>query len=83
MKVNYSKILELNIGSLHGPNQNSQLSCFYLIQQGVERYLNGDTINADYIKFLIEVGVLIPEDQEEKKIVKPFNFTGNDGPQGN
>jgi hypothetical protein len=47
------------------------------------RFLNGDTLTNDYIKFLLQLGVLEPENQEEKKIVKPFNFMGNDGPQGN
>jgi hypothetical protein len=55
------------------------MSCFYLIQQGLERYLGGETIANEYINFLTQIGVLEPE----KKIVKPFNFMGNDGPEGN
>lgn len=81
MKVNYTRILELNSEAL---NQNGdQLSCYYLIQNGLERYLNGETVTNDYVNFLIQVGVLEPENQEEKKIVKPFNFTGNDRPESN
>ncbi len=82
MKVNYNIFEEINRRSLVGTDGN-QLACFYLIQAGLERFLNGDTLTNDYIKFLLQLGVLEPENQEEKKIVKPFNFMGNDGPQGN
>jgi len=81
MKVNYERLVELNKESV---SQNGdQLSCYYLIHGGVEKYLNGETITNEYVNFLIQVGVLEPENQEEKKIVKPFNFMGNDGPQSN
>ena len=83
MKVNYGKLLELNTQVLIGTNLDQQMSCYWLIQNGLERYLGGDTISNEYVNFLIDVGVLEPENQEEKKIVKPFNFMGNDGPQGN
>jgi hypothetical protein len=82
MKVNYNIVEEINRRSLVGTDGN-QLACFYLIQTGLERFLNGDTLNNDYIKFLLQLGVLEEETQDEKKkIVEPFNFTGN-GPQGN
>jgi hypothetical protein len=81
MKVNYERLVELNKEALTA--DSGQMSCFYLIQQGLERYLGGETIANEYINFLIQVGVLEPENQEEKKIVKPFNFMGNDGPEGN
>jgi len=83
MKVNYGKLLELNTQALHGTNLDQQMSCYWLIQNGLERYLGGDTTSTEYVNFLIDVGVLEPENQEEKKIVKPFNFMGNDGPEGN
>ena len=83
MKVNYGKLLELNTQVLIGTNLDQQMSCYWLIQNGLERYLGGDTISNEYVNFLIDVGVLEPENQEERKIVKPFNFMGNDGPQGN
>jgi hypothetical protein len=82
MKVNYNIVEEINRRSLVGTDGN-QLACFYLIQAGLERFLNGDTLSNDYIKFLLQLGVLEEETQDEKKkIVEPFNFTGN-GPQGN
>ena len=83
MKVNYGKLLELNTQVLIGTNLDQQMSCYWLIQNGLERYLGGETISTEYVNFLIDVGVLEPENQEERKIVKPFNFMGNDGPQGN
>lgn len=83
MKVNYERIVELNKESIHGVNLDTQMSSYWLIQNGLERYLGGETISTEYVNFLIDVGVLEPENQEERKIVKPFNFMGNDGPQGN
>lgn len=83
MKVNYERLVQLNRDSLVGINLDQQMSSYWLIHNGVERYLGGETITNEYVNFLIQVGVLEPENQEEKKIVKPFNFMGNDGPQGN
>jgi len=83
MKVNYERLVQLNRESLVGTNLDQQMSSYWLIHNGVERYLGGETVTNDYVNFLIQVGVLEPENQEEKKIVKPFNFMGNDGPQGN
>jgi len=83
MKVNYERLVQLNKDSLVGTNLDQQMSSYWLIHNGVERYLGGETVTNDYVNFLIQVGVLEPENQEEKKIVKPFNFMGNDGTQGN
>lgn len=83
MKVNYERLVQLNRDSLVGVNSDQQMSSYWLIHNGVERYLGGETITNEYVNFLIQVGVLEPENQEEKKIVKPFNFMGNDGPQSN
>lgn len=83
MKINYNKLKEYCIESIYGSNADHQMSCYGLIQNGLERYLNGETITNEYVDFLIQVGVLETENQEEKKIVKPFNFMGNDGPQDN
>jgi hypothetical protein len=80
MKVNYNIIEEINRRSIVG---SDQLACYYLIQRGIERFLEGETLTNDYIKFLLQLGVLEEEAQDKKKkIVEPFNFTGN-GPQGN
>ena len=81
MKVNYEKILELNKNSLS--HNGDQLSCYYLIQIGVENFLRGEHLTDNYMEFLIQLGILEETQDEKKKIVKPFNFMGNDGPQGN
>lgn len=83
MKVNYNRLKELNTEAIHGVNLDTNMSCYWIIQNGLERYLGGETISNEYVNFLTEIGVLEPENQEEKNIVKPFNFMGNDGPQGN
>lgn len=86
MKVSYEKLVELNRSSTleTSPNHQEQLNCFWLIQAGVEKFLTGEHLSNDYINFLIQMGVLIPEEQEEKKkIVEPFNFVGNDRPESN
>lgn len=81
MKINYEKLKELNIDSLN--INGDQLSCYYIIQSGIERFLSNEGISDDYKNFLIDVGVLVQEVQEERKeIVKPFNFMG-DGTQSN
>lgn len=81
MKIDYEKLKELNKEAL--TESGEMLSCYYLIQSGIERYLAGETITEDCKKFLIDVGVLINESEERKNIVEPFNFMGNDRPQGN
>jgi hypothetical protein len=75
MKLNYDKFKELNIEALTADGTN-QLACFYVVQMGVERYLNGDTITEECKDFLINIGVL-EVTEERKQIVEPFNFMGN------
>lgn len=81
MKVNYERLLELNKEALTA--DSGQMSCFYLIQQGVERYLQPhEELTDQWLAFLVEVGVL-EHQEEKKKIVEPFNFVGNDRPESN
>ena len=83
MKVNYNRLKELNTQAVYGNNLDANMSCYWIIQSGLEKYLNDDHMSNHYVNFLIDIGVLEPENQEDKKIVKPFNFMGNDGPEGN
>jgi hypothetical protein len=77
MKINYHRLLELNKETLTD-NGEEQLSCFYLIQNTVERFLYGEELNERQKLFLIELGVLIyTEDDNRKNIVEPFNFINN------
>jgi hypothetical protein len=81
MKVNYERLVELNKEALTA--DSGQMSCFYLIQQGVERYLQPhEELSDQWLAFLVEVGVLEYQ-EEKKKIVEPFNFMGNDRTESN
>ena len=76
MKINYDRLKELNIEAL--TTDGGQMSCFYLIQQGVERYLQPhEELSNQWLNFLVEVGVLEYQEEEKRNIVQPFNFTGN------
>ena len=79
MKVNYDRLLELNREAL--TDKGDQLTSFFNIQMGVERYLQ-DELTEQHKNFLIQVGVLelTEEDMAREKIVGPFNFSQN-GPQ--
>lgn len=77
MKVNFEKIKEINLSCIQG---SDTLPCYWLIQQGIERYLyaNHEPLSEQHKNFLIEMGVLEETQEESKKIVEPFNFMGND-----
>jgi len=79
MKVNYERLLELNRAAL--TDKGDQLTAFFNIQMGVERYLQ-DELTEQHKNFLLHVGVLelTEEDMAREKIVGPFNFSQN-GPQ--
>ena len=79
MKVNYERLLELNRAAL--TDKGDQLTAFFNIQGGVERYLQ-DELTELHKDFLLQVGVLelTEEDMAREKIVGPFNFSQN-GPQ--
>lgn len=78
MKVNYNRFSELNRDSLID-NDRSQLSCFYVIQMGVERFLTGDVITEEHKNLLLELGVLelTEEERVSQTIVGPFKFNNN------
>jgi hypothetical protein len=78
MRIDYSRLLELNREAMTN-NGEDQMSSFFIIQQGVERYLLGDPISEQYREFLIDLGILIEteEDQLRRNIVGPFNFSRN------
>jgi len=59
------------------------LSCFYIIQDTVQRLLGGEEIPQIANQLLIDLGVLVPLDvstEDRRNIVQPFNFMG-DGTQ--
>jgi hypothetical protein len=77
MKVNYEKFLEVNKQSVS--DMNGQLSCFYVIQLGVEKFLLGELLTEEHKQLLIDVGVLelTEEETNSKSIVGPFKFGEN------
>jgi hypothetical protein len=78
MKLNYNKLKELNEEALID-NERSQLSCYYVIQIGVEKFLTGDVITEEHKNLLLELGVLELTEEEiiSQSIVGPFNFKKN------
>ena len=77
MKVNYNRLSELNREAL--TNENREMASFYIIQQGVERFLFNDELTEDYKNFLLEMGVLelTEEERASQTIVGPFKFNNN------
>jgi len=78
MKIDYERLKLLNIEAILA--DGNQMSCYYIIQLSIERYVTGDTLTNEAMNFLIDLGILIPTEEDKKKIVEPFNFTGNDRP---
>jgi len=76
MKVNYIRLEELNRLALVD-NERSQLSSFFVIQMGIEKFLDGEELTQEHKNLLIEVGVLeqTEEDIARETIVGPFNFS--------
>lgn len=77
MKVNYNRLSELNREAL--TIENREMASFYIIQQGVERFLFNDELTEDYKNFLLEMGVLelTEEERASQTIVGPFKFNNN------
>ena len=75
MKVNYEVLKDLNVDALTA--NGDQLSCYWVIQSGVERYLNNETLTEQHKEFLIQLNVLVEseEDISRKNIVGPFKFS--------
>lgn len=75
MKINYNVFRALNEQAL--TPSGDQMTCFWTIQSGVERILQGDVITDIQKKLLIEVGVLEESEDElnRRNIVGPFKFS--------
>jgi hypothetical protein len=78
MKVDYNKLVELNKEASIENGVNT-LSCYFLIQRGVEEFLMNGTLSDQNRTFLIDLGVLIESEEESQRrnIVGPFNFSTN------
>ena len=75
MKINYDILYELNKDALIV--DGGQMSCFWVVQGGVEKILNGETTTDIQKKLLIDLGVLEETEEEiyRKNIVGPFKFS--------
>jgi hypothetical protein len=73
MKINYSRLLELNREAM---SIDREMACYFIIQSGIERMLSGETMVKEQKDLLIELGVLelTEEEKASKSIVGPFNF---------
>jgi hypothetical protein len=75
MRINYDTLRVFNEESL--TNSGDQMACYWVIQSGVEKMLNGETITDIHKQLLIDLGI-IEESEEEirrKNIVGPFKFS--------
>lgn len=75
MRINYNNLKELNQSSL-SPS-GDQMSCYWVIQTGVEKILNGETISEIHKQLLIDLAVIEESEDEifRKNIVGPFKFS--------
>lgn len=75
MRINYSRLLELNKEALIDDDK-AQLVSFYIIQKPLEDFVNGQPITEEAKNLLLELGVLTQtEDTVREPIVEPFNFS--------
>lgn len=75
MKINYQALKEFNEQALTPSGE--QMSCYWVIQGGIERLINNEVITDIQKNLLIDLGV-IEESEEEihrKNIVGPFKFS--------
>lgn len=77
MKINYTRLRELSLETLTPSGE--QMSCYYIIQAGVEKFLYDESLSENHKNFLMELGVLelTPEEMATQNIVGPFNFNSN------
>ena len=78
MKINYNRLLELNKEALCDDGVN-QLSAYYILQHGVEKITQGETLTEEHKNILLDLGILELTEREitSQSIVGPFNFNNN------
>ena len=79
MRINYNKLKELNKEALCDDGK-SQLSAYYILQMGIEKFIQGEPLTEEHKNLLLEMGILELTEREitSRSIVGPFNFN-NDG----
>ena len=56
MRINYDTLRVFNEESL--TNSGDQMACYWVIQSGVEKMLNGETITDIHKQLLIDLGII-------------------------
>jgi hypothetical protein len=75
MKINYERFKELNLEAL--TEKGDQLSCFWIVQMGMERFIQDDSLSEEHKNLLIELGVLEESEEEKKTNLLNHKFTTN------
>jgi len=75
MKINYQILKELNEQAM--TPSGGQLSCYWIVQIGIERLINNEVVNDIQKNLLIELGVIEESENEinRRNIVGPFKFS--------
>ena len=75
MRVNFDILTELNKSLINNVG-GREMSCYFIVQQGVERFLFDESLSENHKNFLVELGVLelTPEEMASQTIVGPFKF---------
>ena len=70
MRINYNKLKELN---------KDQLSAYYILQMGIEKFVQGEPLTEEHKNLLLEMGILELTEREitSRSIVGPFKFNNN------
>jgi hypothetical protein len=75
MKINYQILKELNEQAL--TSSGEQMSCYWIIQSGIEKLIHNDIISDIQQNLLLELGVIEESENEinRRNIVGPFKFS--------
>lgn len=77
MKINYNRLVELNSEAIK--EDGREMACYFVVQSGIEKIMNGEELVKEHKKMLLDVGVLelTEEDIVRETMVKQFNFSQN------
>jgi hypothetical protein len=75
MKINYQVLKEFNEQAL--TSSGEQMSCYWIIQSGIEKMIHGEEVPDIQKNLLIELGVIEESENEinRRNIVGPFKFS--------
>jgi hypothetical protein len=75
MKINYQVLKEFNEQAL--TSSGEQMSCYWIIQSGIEKMIHGEGVPDIQKNLLIELGVIEESENEinRRNIVGPFKFS--------